>query len=100
MRAGQIQFTHASNADVVLQACCDVLSAGGTIKIGVGTFNIFSHVTTANPVNIIGSGRGTTILKRQISATSCTLTLTGSNLTISNLTLDGNYRKNSTNSYC
>ena len=67
VRTRRIQFTHASHADVVLQACCDALSAGGTVYIGPGTFNTFVNVLTANSVNIIGDGRGKTILKRKLT---------------------------------
>ncbi len=93
-KTGVIDSSHATNADVVLQSCLNALSSGGTIFIGVGTFNNFLLVSTANAVNIIGSGRGNTILKRQIPTNTPQVRLTGANSSILNLTLDGNYPTN------
>jgi hypothetical protein len=99
VRTRRVQFTHRSHADVVLQACCDALSAGGTVLLGVGTFNIYLQVYTPNAVNIIGSGKGRTILKRQISTSTQTLFFDASNIKIEGLTIDGNYPTNTSASF-
>jgi hypothetical protein len=96
VRTRRIQFTHRSHADVVLQACCDALSAGGTVYIGPGTFNTFANVSTPNSVNIIGDRRGKTILKRNLTVDNPQVSLTGTNITIKSLTIDGNYPTNTT----
>lgn len=93
-KTGSIDFSHATNADNVIQSCCNALSGGGVIRIGVGTFDIFAQVSSANVVNIIGSGRGRTTLRRQTPTGVDLIILTGSNLMFSNLTIDGNYPTN------
>lgn len=94
MKTGSILSTHASHADVVIQAVFNALSGGGTIQIGVGTFNIYLQITTSNAVNIIGSGKGRTVLKRQISTSGQTCILDAANIKIEGLTFDGNYPTN------
>ena len=49
---------------------------GGTVYIGPGTFNTFVNVLTANSVNIIGDGRGKTILKRNLTVGNPQVSLT------------------------
>jgi hypothetical protein len=96
-KTGLIQFTDISNtghADVVLQACCNALTSGGTICIGPGTFDIYANVTSSYSINIRGSGIGVTTLRRQIATTQHTILNDGSNVKISDLTIDGNYPTN------
>jgi hypothetical protein len=93
-RTGTIFSTHLTNADVVIQACLDRLTSGGSIFLGVGIFDIYSQVNSNHNVDVVGSGREKTILRRQLTTTNQTFILSGDNITIRSLTFDGNYPTN------
>lgn len=81
--------------DVQIQAAIDALPAvGGSIVLSEGTFDISTELTLTSKLNLIGSGIGSTILKRNSSLTgSGANVITGttvSYVTISNLTIDDN----------
>lgn len=66
-------------------------AAGGNLYIRPGTYAMDVATTTiSNPINFIGSGRGRTILQRTATAANPLLAFTASNLTVAQLTIDGN----------
>jgi hypothetical protein len=98
-KTGAIDFTDSASpghANLVLQACLDALSNGGTVHIGPGTFGIYLAVSSSSVVSIIGSGKGVTTLVRNITTVSDMLTMGGSGIMVARLTIDGNYPTNTT----
>jgi Pectate lyase superfamily protein len=75
------------------------LSSGGTIFFRQGTYNVDSPITFSNNINLIGDGRGQTVLLRTTTNASSTITHTGSNVTIARLTVNGNYPTNTSNTH-
>jgi len=90
-RTMNIFSTHATNADVVINACLSNLMNGGTILMGPGTFNYYNVLNWGgHSVNLIGSGRGKTTLVRQYTTNAQAITVTADNVTMAHLTIDGN----------
>jgi hypothetical protein len=73
------------------------LYRGGIIFIKSGIYNIDSPISITHSIDIVGAGRGNTILLRTILSSSPTISVSGSNLTISGITVDGNYPRNRSN---
>lgn len=75
------------------------LSGGGIIFIKAGTYNVDTPISITHSIDIVGEGRGKTILLRTIPSSSPTLTVSGSNLTLSRLTVNGNYPTNTSSMF-
>jgi hypothetical protein len=74
------------------------LSSGGTIAFKTGTYNIDSPITLTHRINLVGAGKGKSIFLRTTTASTNTFTHQGANVTVSGITFNGNYPKNTSNS--
>lgn len=79
-----------------LQAAADYAGSGGTVWIGAGTFDISSSFAPSSNQVIRGAGMGATILRLANAANTDTILISGkTNITIRDLTIDGNKANNS-----
>lgn len=78
----------------------NLAAAGGRLQFRPGTYDISSATTTiTHPIDFIGSGRGRTILRRTAGQNATTLQFNTPNVTIANLTIDGNYPNQDINQF-
>ncbi len=88
--------TSATSAQTVINnALLSLPASGGTVYLMEGTYIIDNTVTIPNNVNLVGSGTGTVI--KLANGTTATISMisnydgvTGTNIGISNLVIDGN----------
>lgn len=84
--------SNASFAALLSALNTSIGSAGGRLSIRPGMYDLTGTVTLTNPIDVIGSGRGRTTLRRQMtSAFGSTFGVSASNVTVASLTIDGNY---------
>jgi len=95
---GDLQ-SNASFPSLISTLNTNLGTAGGTLRLRPGLYPIdTAQLNFTHPINMIGSGRGRTILQRQLGVNSTTINIgTVTGITISKLTVDGNYPTNSTN---
>ncbi|MBK6876596.1 MAG: right-handed parallel beta-helix repeat-containing protein [Ignavibacteria bacterium] len=68
-----------------IQNAINIAAPASIVNLDSGTFN--ENVTVSNSISLIGSGTGGTILTPSVSCTGDGLTITASNVNVSNLTL-------------
>jgi parallel beta-helix repeat protein len=74
-----------------------ISTSGGSVFIRAGIYSDLSGAYFDSPVDVVGAGRGKTVIKKTIANSSlATMTLRAANSTINSLTIDGDYPTNTT----